>query len=69
MQNLGIPPVEIPARNLLVEIEAVEREIPLQASMKHFSSTLTESMLPAKVGEPDCSSLLTYETMTSQHQA
>lgn len=47
MQNLGILLVEIPARNLLVEIEAVEREIPLQASMKHFSSAVTESTLPA----------------------
>lgn len=47
MQNLGIQLVEIPVRNLLVQIEAVEREIPLQASVKHFSSTIAKSILPA----------------------
>lgn len=69
MQNLGIQLVEIPGRNLLVNIEAVEREIPLQASTKHFSSTIAKSILLAIVGEPGCSCLFTRKTMTPQHQA
>lgn len=47
MQHLGVRLLEISARNLLVELEAIEREMPLQPSMEHLSNPIAKSILPA----------------------